>query len=90
MEGVTISALGAIVGLVLSIIFIFMKISPVYSLMLGSFIGGIVGGATMMQTISIMVGGAAGMMTTILRILAAGILAGVLINSGQLIRLLEL
>ncbi|MDI9517862.1 MAG: SLC13 family permease [Bacillota bacterium] len=82
METVTVSALGAIVGLVLSIVFIFMKISPVYSLMLGSFIGGIVGGATMGQTISIMVGGAAGMMTTILRILAAGILAGVLINSG--------
>ena len=82
METVTISALGALVGLVLSIVFIFMKISPVYSLMLGSFIGGIVGGATMMQTINIMVGGAAGMMTTILRILAAGILAGVLINSG--------
>ena len=82
METVTVSALGAIVGLVLSIVFIFMKISPVYSLMLGSFIGGIVGGATMMQTINIMVGGAAGMMTTILRILAAGILAGVLINSG--------
>lgn len=82
MEGITISALGAIVGLVLSIIFIFMKIPPVYALMLGSLVGGLVGGASLTETISIMTAGAAGMMTTILRILAAGVLAGVLIKSG--------
>ncbi|MDI9497478.1 MAG: SLC13 family permease [Bacillota bacterium] len=82
MDGVTISALGAIIGLVCSIIFIFIKIPPVYSLMLGSLIGGLIGGASLVQTITIMTGGAADMMTTILRILAAGILAGTLIKSG--------
>ncbi|MDI9468622.1 MAG: SLC13 family permease [Bacillota bacterium] len=82
MDGVTISALGALVGLAFSIVFIFIKIPPVYSLMLGAIIGGLVGGASLVQTLAVMTGGAAGMMTTILRILAAGVLAGTLIKSG--------
>lgn len=81
-EVITVSALGAIVGLSLAIVFIFMKIPVVYSLMLGALIGGTVGGVTVDESIKIITGGAAGMMTTVLRILAAGVLAGTLIHSG--------
>lgn len=82
MDLVQVTALGAIVGLVIAIVLIFIKIPPVYSLMIGALIGGIVGGATITETINLMVSGASGMMTSVLRILAAGILAGTLIESG--------
>lgn len=79
---VTITTLGAIVALVLAIVFIFIKIPPVYSLMLGAIIGGLVGGGSLTETIGIITAGASSMMTTVLRILAAGVLAGTLIRSG--------
>lgn len=78
---ITITTLGALVGLIFTIILIFLKIPAVYSLMLGALIGGLIGGANLSYTISLMTEGAGGMMTTVLRILAAGILAGTLIKS---------
>lgn len=78
---ITITTMGALVGLVLTIVLIFLKIPAVYSLMLGALIGGLIGGASLADTISLMTAGAGGMMTTVLRILAAGILAGTLIKS---------
>lgn len=41
---IRVSTFGAIIGLFLAIILIIRKIQPVYSLMLGALIGGIVGG----------------------------------------------
>lgn len=79
---VQISALGAIIGLLISIGLIFIKVPPIYGLLTGALAGGIIGGANLVETIELMIGGAQGMMTAILRILAAGILAGVLIESG--------
>lgn len=79
---ITVSALGALIGLVVSIILIFKKVSPFYALFIGALIGGVTGGASLVETVSLMTGGAQGMVTAILRILAAGILAGVLIQSG--------
>ncbi len=81
-ELVTVNALGACIGLVLSIILIFRKVPPIYSLMLGALVGGLLGGADLVETVNLMISGAQGMMTSVLRILAAGILAGVLIQSG--------
>lgn len=78
---VTITSLGALLGLILTIMLIFAKIPAVYSLMLGALIGGLIGGASVGETISLMTTGAGGMMTTVLRILAAGVLAGTLIKS---------
>ena len=79
---VTVNAIGAIIGLVLSIILIFKKVAPFYSLLIGALVGGILGGATLVETVDLMIVGAQGMVTSILRILAAGVLAGILIKSG--------
>lgn len=78
---VTVTSIGAIIALIISIVLIFLKIPAVYSLMLGALIGGLIGGANITDTIGLMTNGAGGMMTTVLRILAAGVLAGTLIKS---------
>jgi len=79
---IQVSALGAIIGLFIAIGLIFIKTPPIYGLLTGALIGGLTGGANLAETVQLMIGGAQGMMTAILRILAAGILAGVLIESG--------
>ncbi|KHF39153.1 GntP family permease [Halalkalibacter okhensis] len=79
---IEVSALGAIVGLVLAIVLIFRKVPPVYALVGGAMLGGLVGGASVVQTVDLMMGGAQGIIPAVLRILAAGVLAGVLIESG--------
>lgn len=79
---VTVSALGALLGLLLSIILIFKKVPPFYALFVGALMGGILGGASLPETVKLMTMGSQGMITSILRILSAGILAGVLIKSG--------
>lgn len=77
-----VSALGAVIGLLLAIGLIFIKTPPIYALLIGALVGGLIGGANLAETVQLMIEGAQGMMTAILRILAAGILAGVLIESG--------
>ncbi len=79
---ITVSALGAMVALVVAITLILKKVSPVYGMLIGAAIGGLVGGADLSQTVALMIGGAQGITTAVLRILAAGVLAGVLIESG--------
>ncbi|SCP95558.1 GntP family permease [Anaerobium acetethylicum] len=79
---VTVTAIGALLGLVLAIALIFKKIPPFYALLAGALIGGLIGGASLTDTVVLMTNGAKGMATSILRILSAGILAGVLIKSG--------
>lgn len=79
----TITALGAVVGLVVAIALIIYKFPPVYGMMLGAIVGGLVGGASLASTIGFMVKGASGMTSGILRIIAAGMLAGFLIDSGS-------
>lgn len=78
----TVSAFGAIVALSVAIILILKKVSPVYGMLIGAVIGGLCGGIDLSHTVSLMIGGAQGITTAVLRILAAGILAGVLIESG--------
>ncbi|MFS0750518.1 GntP family permease [Oceanobacillus sp. 1P07AA] len=79
---IEVSALGAIIGLIISIVMILKKIPPVYGLMAGALIGGLIGGTNIVDTVSLMVSGAQGIIPSVLRILAAGILAGILIESG--------
>lgn len=79
---IQVTALGAVIGLLIAIVLIFIKVPPVYGLFIGALAGGLLGGASLAQTIELMIGGAQDMMTAILRILAAGILAGVLIETG--------
>ncbi|NIF60043.1 GntP family permease [Enterobacter sp. Ap-916] len=78
----TVSALGALVALVVSIVLILRKVPPAYGMIAGALAGGLVGGADLVQTLSLMITGAQGITNAVLRILGAGILAGVLIESG--------
>ncbi|BDG37825.1 GntP family permease [Saccharococcus caldoxylosilyticus] len=79
---IQVSALGAIVALIIAIVLILRKVSPAYGMIAGAFIGGIVGGVNVTDTVTVMMEGAKGMVPAVLRILAAGVLAGVLMESG--------
>lgn len=73
------TTLGAIIGLAIAIVLIIKKVQPAYSLIFGALIGGLIGGGGLDVTVSTMVGGAGSMMSSVLRILTSGILAGALI-----------
>jgi GntP family gluconate:H+ symporter len=73
---------GALLGLALAIILILKKLNPVYALFLGAIIGALLGGASATGTIEIMIKGTQSVMGTVLRVLAAGMLAGVMMDSG--------
>ncbi len=79
---VQVTALGAIVALVVAIILILRKVPPAYGMLVGALLGGIIGGASLVDTVNLMMDGAKGIIPAVLRILAAGVLAGVLIESG--------
>ncbi|WP_301107373.1 SLC13 family permease [Sporosarcina sp.] len=79
---IQVSALGAIVALVVAIILILKKVSPAYGMIAGALIGGLVGGVDITNTVTLMMDGAKNIIPAVLRILAAGVLAGVLIESG--------
>ena len=83
------STLGALVGLALAIFLIVKKVQPVYSLILGALAGGIIGGGGLETTVNTMVTGAQGMISSVLRILTSGILAGSLIKSGAAEKIAE-
>ena len=72
------TTLGAIAGLVIAIILIIKKVHPAYSLILGALIGGVIGGGGLTLTVNTMVSGASSIMSSVLRILTSGILAGTL------------
>ena len=83
------TTLGAIVGLIIAIIMIIKKVQPAYSLSLGALIGGLIGGGGLSNTVSTMVSGAGSMMSSVLRILTSGILAGALIKTGSAEKIAE-
>ncbi len=79
---VEVSTFGALAALVVAIGLILKKVSPAYGMMIGAIVGGLIGGVSLTETVTLMIGGAQGIVTAVLRILAAGVLAGVLIESG--------
>lgn len=79
---IQVNAFGAICALVIAIFLILKKVSPAYGMIAGALIGGLIGGAGIADTVTLMMEGAKGIIPAVLRILAAGILAGVLIESG--------
>lgn len=83
METVVVSWWAALIGLGLAILLILWKLNPVYSLLLGAIIGALIGGANLLQTINILIAGSQSVVGTILRVLAAGMLAGVMMESGS-------
>ena len=83
------TTLGAIVGLVVAIVLIIKKVSPAYSLIIGALLGGIIGGGGLVTTVNTMVSGASSMMSSVLRIMTSGILAGALIKTGSAEKIAE-
>ncbi|WP_125772057.1 GntP family permease [Companilactobacillus furfuricola] len=78
----TIAWWAALIGLALAIILILLKINPVYSLMIGAIIGCLIGGMDLVQTTDIVIKGGSSVMGTIVRVISAGVLAGVMMESG--------
>ena len=76
------SALAAVIGLCISIVLIIRKVSPVFSLMLGALVGGLLAGWGLEPTVAHMVGGVKDITPAIVRILAAGVLTGMLVKTG--------
>ena len=77
------STWGALAGLVLAIVLIIRKATPAYALVFGALVGGILGGGGLVGTVSAMVSGTQGMMPSVLRILASGVLVGALVKTGS-------
>ena len=80
--GLEISWIGALCGLALAIILILFKLAPTYSLILGAIVGAFIGGANFSETITILVSGTQSVQGTVIRIIAAGVFAGVMMESG--------
>lgn len=76
------SALAALIGLVLSIVLIIRKLSPVYSLILGAIVGGLLAGWGLEITVAQMISGVKDITPAIVRIIAAGVLTGMLVKTG--------
>lgn len=76
------SALAALIGLILSIILIIKKLSPVYSLILGAIVGGLLAGWGLETTVAQMISGVKDITPAIVRIIAAGVLTGMLVKTG--------
>lgn len=79
---VSVSWIGALLGLALAIGLILKKLNPVYALLLGTIVGALIGGAKLTQTVNIVVAGSQSVMGTVIRVLAAGVFAGVMMESG--------
>ena len=76
------SALAAVIGLLLSIVLIIKKVSPVFSLMLGAIAGGLLAGWGLESTVAHMISGVKDITPAIVRILAAGVLTSMLVKTG--------
>ncbi|MCY8463582.1 GntP family permease [Bacillus atrophaeus] len=86
---VTVSALGAVSALLIAIILILKKVPPAYGMVAGALIGGLIGGVNITNTVAFMMEGAKDIIPAVLRIMAAGVLAGVLIESGAALSIAE-
>lgn len=77
------TTLGALIGMVIAIVLIIRRFHPAYSLIIGALIGGIIGSAgNLSLTVNTMMDGASSMITSVVRIMTSGILAGALIKTG--------
>lgn len=79
---IQITTLGALSGLTISIGLILRRVPPAYGMMIGALLGALIGLASLGDSVTLMIEGVKGITPSILRILAAGVLAGVLIESG--------
>lgn len=82
MEGLTVSWVGAVIGIALAIILIIRKMNPLYALTLGAIMGSLIGGANLAETVTILINGSQSVMSTVVRVLGAGVFAGIMMESG--------
>lgn len=78
-----IPAWSALLALAISIFLIVRKFPPVYALMFGAFAGAIVAAGDITYVVGEMSAGAKDITPAILRVLAAGVLAGTLVGTGS-------
>lgn len=83
------TTIGALVGMAVAIILIIKKVQPAYSLIFGALIGGVIGSGNLILTVDTMVSGAQSMISSVLRIMTSGILAGTLIKTGAAEKIAE-
>lgn len=83
------TTIGALIGMAVAIILIIKKVQPAYSLILGALIGGVIGSGNLILTVDTMVSGAQSMISSVLRIMTSGILAGTLIKTGAAKKIAE-
>ena len=76
------SALAVAIGLALAIMLILRKCHPVYALILGALVSGVLSGWGFDLTVKEMFSGVKDITPAIVRILAAGVLTGVLVKTG--------
>lgn len=84
------TTIGALIGMAVAIILIIKKVQPAYSLILGALIGGVIGSGNLILTVDTMVSGAQSMISSVLRIMTSGILAGTLIKTGAAEKIAEI
>lgn len=84
------TTIGALIGMTVAIILIIKKVQPAYSLILGALIGGVIGSGNLILTVDTMVSGAQSMISSVLRIMTSGILAGTLIKTGAAEKIAEI
>ena len=82
MAGININIVGVIVALALSIILIIRKLNPALALFLGTVVGALIGGASLFQTLDIVMLGGRQSVRIVITIIAGAVLAGTLIESG--------
>ena len=83
------TTIGALIGMAVAIILIIKKVQPAYSLILGALIGGVIRSGNLILTVDTMVSGAQSMISSVLRIMTSGILAGTLIKTGAAEKIAE-
>ena len=83
------TTIGALIGMAVAIILIIKKVQPAYSLILGALIGGVIGSGNLILTVDTIVSGAQSMISSVLRIMTSGILAGTLIKTGAAEKIAE-
>jgi len=77
------TGIGALIGLAVGIVLIIRKFNPAYSMMFAALLGGLLGGLELNVIVQQMLEGVRDMTPAIVRILAAGVLAGALVQTGS-------
>lgn len=83
------TTIGALCGMAVAIFLIIKKVQPAYSLILGALVGGVIGSGNLVLTVNTMVSGSQSMISSVLRIMTSGILAGTLIKTGAAEKIAE-